>query len=133
MYNSNESPPYSTDISSIRMRFVKQIKSRFIQSRKPKLTKYILYTPCIIVSDIGKEEHFFKKFNVITRGYNSAWNKAVIYLSIQKNIEKYNHLLKSKPPIARWLEIRNWQNNQGDQIPVSRLPNELKPKLDKIV
>ena len=54
--------------------------------------------------------------------------KAVTYLADQKNIKHYTHLLSKKPSVKQFSLIRNWQNQQGYEIPEHRLPDELVEK-----
>lgn len=48
-----------------------------------------------------------------------------MYLADQKSIKHYTHLLSKKPPVKQFSLIRNWQNQQGYEIPEHRLPDEL--------
>ncbi len=121
---------YVTGVSGIKMKFVRHIKRRQSRAKKIKPGRkktYIstIYTPYFVVSGSTEGIKYIRKFNIKTLGFDMAWMKAVTYLADTKGIKQFRHLLSKKPSVDQFKLIISWQNNQGYEIPVHRLPNEL--------
>jgi len=121
---------YVTGVSGIKMKFVRHIKRRESRAKKvrpgrKKVYTSVIYTPYFVVSGSVDGKKYIRKFNIKTLGFDHAWMKAVMYLADQKGIKHYTHLLSKKPPVKQFSLIRNWQNQQGYEIPEHRLPDEL--------
>ncbi|WP_146203451.1 hypothetical protein [Leucothrix pacifica] len=121
---------YVTGVSGIKMKFVRHVKRRESRAKKPKpgrkkIYTSVIYTPYFVVSGSVEGKKYIRKFNIKTLGFDLAWLKAVSYLAETKRIKQFDHLLSKKPPVQQFKLIRNWQNQQGYEIPEHRLPDEL--------
>ncbi len=117
---SHASSIYNTGISGIKMKF--GASGGGVRGKKGR--KY--YTPFFLVSGSTNNKRFIKNFNIITNGYDWAWMKAVKYYADEKGIEHYSHLLERKPPVEKFIVIRRYSCSLGHDIPLRRLPKELK-------
>jgi len=115
------SSAYTTGISGIKMKFVASSKSRSGE------TTY--YTPIFKISGSTDGVRYDGSYNIARLGYDMAWLRAVMYYAEQKSISNYGHLLKRKPPVEQFLVIYKYQNSQGHNIPLRRLPSEIPAEL----
>lgn len=100
---ARKSKPLRTGVRGIVLTYEKDNKFRAGEWR-------CYYYPVIEVNGSHNKIRFFTKFRIMTLGYDEAWSQAVIFYAKNKGIKFYGHLLKKKPQICQFENVRKYLN-----------------------